>query len=122
MASLDDYDEFGNYIGADLDSGDEEDAPVNDFDLPGPSGAVPLEGYDEDDAMEGAESNALMEVDGRNLESLFGHFGLNCAKNPCIMQSFYMKTSSTIQLRKTYTARMLKLLCKRRMHNPFQNP
>ena len=32
MASFEDYDEFGNYIGADLDS-DEEDGPLQQQDL-----------------------------------------------------------------------------------------
>jgi U5 small nuclear ribonucleoprotein component len=61
MASLEDYDEFGNYIGADLDSDDEEDIPQQQF-VPQPS-AAPLEGYD-DEPMPGTEENALMEVDG----------------------------------------------------------
>ncbi|KAJ7922820.1 hypothetical protein B0H13DRAFT_2230372 [Mycena leptocephala] len=60
MASLEDYDEFGNYIGADLDSDDEEDIPQQQF-VPQPS-AAPLEGYD-DEPMPGTEENALMEVD-----------------------------------------------------------
>jgi 116 kDa U5 small nuclear ribonucleoprotein component len=66
MASLEDYDEFGNYIGADLDSDDEADVP--DYDISAPpvqpsaGAARPLEGFDEDD--EPAEQNALMEIDG----------------------------------------------------------
>lgn len=65
MASLEDYDEFGNYIGADLDSDDGADVP--DYEIPGPSapqptgGAAPLEGFEDEDAR---EQNALMEVDG----------------------------------------------------------
>ncbi|KAJ7665380.1 Calreticulin family-domain-containing protein [Mycena polygramma] len=60
MASLEDYDEFGNYIGADLDSDDEEDIPQQQF-VP-QSTAAPLEGY-EDEPMPGTEENALMEID-----------------------------------------------------------
>ncbi|CAE6423334.1 unnamed protein product, partial [Rhizoctonia solani] len=59
MASLEDYDEFGNYIGADLDSDDEDE-----IDAPQPyaqpsheeSSHVPLEGFDD-------PGNALMELD-----------------------------------------------------------
>ncbi|KAF8899242.1 P-loop containing nucleoside triphosphate hydrolase protein [Infundibulicybe gibba] len=60
MASFEDYDEFGNYIGADLDSDDEEEVPQNRF-VPQPESA-PLQGYD-DDAMQVNEENALMEID-----------------------------------------------------------
>ncbi|ESK96242.1 u5 small nuclear ribonucleoprotein component [Moniliophthora roreri MCA 2997] len=65
MASLDDYDEFGNYIGADLDSDDEDEMPTNTF-VPQPSGgaAAPLEGYDDDEPVqEEVAEGALMEVD-----------------------------------------------------------
>jgi U5 small nuclear ribonucleoprotein component len=61
MASFEDYDEFGNYIGADLDSDDEEEISQQQF-VPQPE-AAPLEGYD-DDPMQGTEENALMEMDG----------------------------------------------------------
>lgn len=61
MSSFEDYDEFGNYIGADLDSDDEDEIPQNDF-AQQPQ-AAPLEGYD-DDPMQGTEENALMEIDG----------------------------------------------------------
>jgi hypothetical protein len=59
MASFEDYDEFGNYIGADLDSDEEGDVP---------SAAhaplqQPLEGY-EDEPMSTDPGMALMEVDG----------------------------------------------------------
>ncbi|KAH6916699.1 Calreticulin family-domain-containing protein [Coprinopsis sp. MPI-PUGE-AT-0042] len=65
MASFDDYDEFGNYIGADLDS-DDEDEPQNRFvqqqNVPG--SAAPLEGFDEDERMqEVQDEDAAMEVD-----------------------------------------------------------
>lgn len=63
MASLEDYDEFGNYIGADLDSEDEEEMEQNQF-IPQPSGAaVPLEGFDDEQMQEPDNNMALMEVD-----------------------------------------------------------
>nr|GAT59805.1 predicted protein [Mycena chlorophos] len=63
MASFDDYDEFGNYIGADLDSDDEDDVPQQQQFVP-QAQAAPLEGFDdEDDPMQGGEQNALMELD-----------------------------------------------------------
>ncbi|KAJ3563577.1 hypothetical protein NP233_g8858 [Leucocoprinus birnbaumii] len=64
MASLEDYDEFGNYIGADLDSDDEEEEMEQNQFVPQPSGgAAPLEGYD-DEQMQEDNNMALMEVDG----------------------------------------------------------
>jgi 116 kDa U5 small nuclear ribonucleoprotein component len=63
MASFEDYDEFGNYIGADIDSDDEPD--FSHQEAPGVHAPQqqPLEGYDEGrtDAGPGA---ALMEIDG----------------------------------------------------------
>lgn len=61
MASLDDYDEFGNYIGADLDSDSDDDGP-NEYIQQQQAPAASLEGYD-DDPMLGTDDNALMEVD-----------------------------------------------------------
>ncbi|KIP11762.1 hypothetical protein PHLGIDRAFT_83065 [Phlebiopsis gigantea 11061_1 CR5-6] len=63
MASLEDYDEFGNYIGADLDSDDEEDIsqPAYMHDQRAES-AQPLEGFD-DEPMTGVDEGALMQVD-----------------------------------------------------------
>lgn len=66
MASLEDYDEFGNYIGADLESDEEDGIQQDTFGAPtstaGPSHA-PLEGFD-DERPPDADSMALMEVDG----------------------------------------------------------
>ncbi|KAF7783990.1 hypothetical protein Agabi119p4_155 [Agaricus bisporus var. burnettii] len=64
MASLEDYDEFGNYIGADLDS-DAEDEELNQGQYaPQPSGApAPLEGFDDEPMQEPENEMALMEVD-----------------------------------------------------------
>jgi len=66
MASFEDYDEFGNYIGADLDSDEdeeEEEIPQQQHRQEAPT-AAPLEGYD-DVAMEDDNELALMQVDGR---------------------------------------------------------
>jgi 116 kDa U5 small nuclear ribonucleoprotein component len=65
MASFEDYDEFGNYIGADLDSDDEEEIQQTDFgrSAEGQPHTAPLEGY-EDEPRPGQEENALMEIDG----------------------------------------------------------
>lgn len=67
MASLDDYDEFGNYIGADLDS-DDSDNEQRTFTPQVPGASAPLEGFDdEDEPMRGQEEGfgegALMEID-----------------------------------------------------------
>ena len=71
MASLDDYDEFGNYIGADLDSDDEDDGQQQQYSYPGPSQPQAqtsrhLEGFDDEDEQMVDEPGpgALMEVDG----------------------------------------------------------
>ena len=61
MASFEDYDEFGNYIGADLDSDDEDNLPENQFQHEPVT--RPLEGY-EDVKMQEVDDMALMEVDG----------------------------------------------------------
>jgi U5 small nuclear ribonucleoprotein component len=64
MASLEDYDEFGNYIGADLESEEEEEMEQAQF-VPQPSGATaPLEGYEDEQMQEPENNMALMEVDG----------------------------------------------------------
>ncbi|PPQ79868.1 hypothetical protein CVT25_002924 [Psilocybe cyanescens] len=61
MASFEDYDEFGNYIGADLDSDDEEDVPQRQFEEE-PVQNAPLEGFDDVQMNEG-EGMSLMQVD-----------------------------------------------------------
>ncbi|KAJ3769456.1 P-loop containing nucleoside triphosphate hydrolase protein [Lentinula raphanica] len=67
MASLDDYDEFGNYIGADLDSDDSDNEQAG-F-APQDSGTrAPFEGFDDEDLPmrgpeEGFGEGALMEID-----------------------------------------------------------
>ena len=68
MASLEDYDEFGNYIGADLDSDDEEDMQQTGYgrEASEPT-AQPLEGF-EDEPMAGVEEGALMQIDGTCLD------------------------------------------------------
>lgn len=67
MASLEDYDEFGNYIGADLESDDEEDIQQETFaqaQQVREESHVPLEGFD-DEQPPVSDSLALMEVDGQ---------------------------------------------------------
>jgi 116 kDa U5 small nuclear ribonucleoprotein component len=65
MASFEDYDEFGNYIGADLDSDDDEEVSHNAYAHQQRTPPVqPLEGFDEDQPMTGVEDGALMQVDG----------------------------------------------------------
>ena len=60
MASFEDYDEFGNYIGADLASDEEEDeVPQSQYQTK-PASAAPLEGFED----EPIDPMALMEVDG----------------------------------------------------------
>jgi U5 small nuclear ribonucleoprotein component len=72
MASFEDYDEFGNYIGADLGSDDEDEIQQTDFGRSAEAQprAAPLEGY-EDEPMPGQEENALMEIDGPCLALMF---------------------------------------------------
>jgi U5 small nuclear ribonucleoprotein component len=60
MASFEDYDEFGNYIGADIDSDEEGDVNTE---IPHAQQQQPLEGYD-DEPVGGDPGTALMEVDG----------------------------------------------------------
>ena len=71
MASLDDYDEFGNYIGADLDSEGEDEDQQQQYSYAGPSQpkastSRPLEGFDDEDEQMADEPGpgALMEIDG----------------------------------------------------------
>ncbi|KAI0249552.1 Calreticulin family-domain-containing protein [Lactifluus subvellereus] len=62
MASFEDYDEFGNYIGADIDSDEEVDVPHEDIGAAHAPLQQPLEGY-EDEPMSTDPGMALMEVD-----------------------------------------------------------
>jgi hypothetical protein len=115
MASFEDYDEFGNYIGADLDSDDEdeEEVPQNQFLQQQPQGAH-LEGYD-DESMPGpgAEEGALMEVDGpwlataqAFLSRLAVIFLLFHEQNLHIGPSYFMKTNNTIRQQEMSMAQM----------------
>ncbi|KAH7107696.1 P-loop containing nucleoside triphosphate hydrolase protein [Auriculariales sp. MPI-PUGE-AT-0066] len=69
MVNFDDYDEFGNYIGGDLDSDDEDNnvpqqrapsafVPVQEADT-----HAPLEGYDDDGPSAPAQGDNAMDVD-----------------------------------------------------------
>ncbi|KAI6153996.1 P-loop containing nucleoside triphosphate hydrolase protein [Pisolithus tinctorius] len=62
MASFEDYDEFGNYIGADLGSDEEDEAMQTDFGQATQQPAT-LEGYDEEPEPEPVQEGALMEID-----------------------------------------------------------
>lgn len=71
MASLDDYDEFGNYIGADLGSDEEDDDQQQQYSHTAPSQpqaqtSRPLEGFDDEDEQmpDQPGPGALMEIDG----------------------------------------------------------
>lgn len=79
--NLDDYDEFGNYIGAALSDEESDGAgeyAANGFGAPGPStaqasvsrGGVTVED-DVDDRLEGFDDEAGMDVDGASIS--FGH-------------------------------------------------
>ncbi|KAG6884667.1 hypothetical protein C0993_009156 [Termitomyces sp. T159_Od127] len=61
MASFEDYDEFGNYIGADLDSDDEDEILHEQYGQQ--PEAAPLEGFDDGQQRQEVEEEALMEVD-----------------------------------------------------------
>ncbi|KAH0591285.1 hypothetical protein H2248_001374 [Termitomyces sp. 'cryptogamus'] len=61
MASFEDYDEFGNYIGADLDSDDEDEIPQEQYGHQPETAA--LEGFDDEAQTREVEEEALMEVD-----------------------------------------------------------
>jgi 116 kDa U5 small nuclear ribonucleoprotein component len=57
MASFAEYDEFGNYIGPDIDSDDDEEMePAQE------QQQQPLEGFDEDEEVEPADEHALMQI------------------------------------------------------------
>lgn len=102
MASLEDYDEFGNYIGADLGSeGEEEEAMETDFGQAPRHEPVPaLEGYEEE-PIQTEEAGALMEVEGElPLVSNEDIQGQLWKQNPSITLSFSTRTSSTILLLK----------------------
>ena len=105
MASFEDYDEFGNYIGADLDSDDEEEAPQNDFVQQQQQQQQPLEGFDEDEPMQAPDETgtALMQIDGAHITTSLVISPHPCTlQNLCTMRSFCMRISSTTrQLRKS---------------------
>ncbi|KAG6894780.1 hypothetical protein C0992_004722, partial [Termitomyces sp. T32_za158] len=61
MASFEDYDEFGNYIGADLDSDDEDEVLQEQYGQQPET--APLEGFDDVQQRQEVEEEALMEVD-----------------------------------------------------------
>lgn len=106
MASLDDYDEFGNYIGADLDSDDEEEISQQAYmQEPRAPSAQPLEGFD-DEPMTGIDEGALMQVDGAFPPLIRLNNPIEYPQNLYITPSYCTKTSSTILLQSKSTARM----------------
>jgi hypothetical protein len=121
MASFDDYDEFGNYIGAALDSDDEEQGFQGDF-VPGKPQLAEdvqpvhsLEGYEEQ--LDGRE---VMEIDGMRRKSIFFtlHFRyLTKSQNRARMLSSFMKTKSIIRPPLKFTEKMSRLWFRRRMLN-----
>ena len=60
MASFEDYDEFGNYIGADLES-DEEEEELQQSQFVSQPEVQPLEGFDDEAVQQ--DNMALMEID-----------------------------------------------------------
>lgn len=121
MASFDDYDEFGNYIGADLDSDDEDEIHQTDFgraaqEQPDPA---PLEGFD-DERIHGQE---LMEIDGsRLILLLINYFQFFRLQNLFTTQWFCTRTSSITHQLETFMDQMWKHLYKRKMPNLSLNP
>lgn len=100
MASLDDYDEFGNYIGADLASDDEDDDQQHSYSGPSqpqPQASRPLEGFDDEDEQMADEPapGALMEIDGmffRSPPSRFNHpFRIKRIRSPTRFRRVFFK-------------------------------
>lgn len=60
MTSFADYDEFGNYIGADLDS--DEDEEMDAQPAYAEHHAQPLEGFDEEEESAPVNEGALMHI------------------------------------------------------------
>jgi len=121
MASFEDYDEFGNYIGADLESDEEEDISQAQF-APQPH-VAPLEGY-EDEQMQDVDDTALMEIDGARqvyyprLPSLIMRSG----QSRSTMLWYFTKTSNTTHRLRMSTALMSKRWCRKRMLNLSRSP
>ena len=64
MASFEDYDEFGNYIGGDLESDEEEEEIQQQAQFAPQPESRPLEGFDDEPMQAQQEEMALMQVDG----------------------------------------------------------
>lgn len=122
MASFEDYDEFGNYIGADLESDEEEMQQQPYGQETSVPAAQPLEGFD-DEAMTGVEEGALMQIDGVFSKAFqmiprIKYYEQNLRITPL----FYMKTSNTIQAHQMCTGKTSKHSCRRKMHNRSRSP
>jgi hypothetical protein len=123
MASFEDYDEFGNYIGADLDS-DDEDIPQNHFLREQASGsAAPLEGY-EDEPMRGEDEEDTMDVDGERCRSLKPRRipESQSQSHQHITRSFSMRINSTTLQHRMCMGRVSRLSFRKRTRNLYPNP
>jgi hypothetical protein len=113
MASLEDYDEFGNYIGADLDSDDEEG--MEDVQQEAPQ-QQPLEGF-EDEAMQTDQAGALIEVEGAySCRETVSRFKTR-PQSLHTMLSSCTRINSTIPALPKYMGRVSRRLCRRKMLN-----
>ena len=124
MASFEDYDEFGNYIGAGLDSDDEEEeVPQNQFlRQTGPSQAAPLEGY-EDETMREVEEEGAMDVDG---EPISCRTNLNklLTETQSLQHTtrlFFMRINNTTPRHQMYMEKVSKHWFKKKTRSHFQN-
>ena len=63
MASFNDYDEFGNYVGADLDSDEDEEMDAQPAYTE--QHTQPLEGFDEEEENAPVNEGALMHIGTR---------------------------------------------------------
>ncbi len=122
MASFEDYDEFGNYIGADIDSEEEADVSQEDITAPHAQQQQPLEGYD-DEPIGAGPGTALMEVDGGVLILPKTRLTLKVVvQSPHTTPSSCMKISNIILQLRRYTAKASRPWYRKRMRNPSRNP
>jgi len=122
MASFEDYDEFGNYIGADIDSDDEPVFLHEEVPAAHASQQQPLEGYDEG-PMDAGPGTALMEVDGacyphqRHTQTL-----KLIMKSQHTMLSSCTRINSIILPPRRCMVKALRPWCRKRMLSLSRNP
>jgi hypothetical protein len=125
MASLEDYDEFGHYIGADLQSEDEDDAPQAAYTRPAQPEAAPLEGFD-DEPMETQEETSLIQIDGDFFFSTVRFSPRQIANLTLQSQqharSFCMKISNTTLAQRKSMDPVSRRWCRKRMPSLSQSP